>query len=158
MIGNTNKRPNSLVAKDCNGNTWTVKNPYLRFTLGQIAPVPTGDMAPYILCSDGREIRNIIDPTAIAIDNQCRLMVADNGPDQNIKVFDISGAGTPVVIDTIGVKGGTLGGSEPGIIEPLKFWGCVESEPTQSAIYGLPIVDILRRLAAEPIYVILIPS
>ncbi len=123
VIGNTNKKPNSLVTQDCEGNTWTVKNPYLRFTLGQIAPVPTGDLAPYILCSDGREIRNIIDPSAIAIDNQCRLMVADNGPDQNIKVFDISGTGTPVVIDTIGVKGGALGGSEPGIIEPLTFWG-----------------------------------
>jgi hypothetical protein len=121
--GNTNKKPNSLVAKDCNGNTWTVKNPYLRFTWGVVAPVPTGDLAPYILCSDGREIRNISDPSAIAIDNQCRLMVAENGPDQNIKVFDISGSGTPFAIDTIGVQGGALGGSEPGIIEPLKFWG-----------------------------------
>ncbi len=123
VIGNKNMKPNSLVATDCNGKTWTVKNPYLRFTLSQIAPVPTGSLAPYIQCSDGREIRSIVDPTAIAIDNQCRLMVADNGPDQNIKVFDISGAGTPVVVQTIGDKGGALSGSKPGLIEPLKFWG-----------------------------------
>jgi len=122
-IGNVNKNPNSLLTKDCKGNTWTVINPYLRFTLGQIAPVPTGALAPYILCSDGREIRSIVDPTAINVDNQCRLMVADNGPDQNIKVFDISGNGTPVIINTIGDKGGALSGPKPGIIEPLKFWG-----------------------------------
>jgi len=122
-IGNSNKKPNSLVAKDCNGNTWTINNPYLRFTWGVVAPVPTGALAPYISCSDGREIRSIVDPSAIAVDNQCRLMVAENGPDQNIKVFDISGTDEPVVIDTIGVKGGALGGSQSGIIEPLKFWG-----------------------------------
>lgn len=123
VIGNSNKNPNSLVAKDCKGNTWTIKNPYLRFMHSNIAPVPTGALAPYISCSDGREIRSFVDPTAIAIDNQCRLMVADNGPDQNITVFDISGTGAPVVIRTIGDKGGALSGSKPGIIEPLKFWG-----------------------------------
>jgi len=123
VIGNVNKKPNSLVATDCNGKIWTVKNSYLRFTWGLVAPVPTGALAPYISCSDGREIRSIIDPSAIAVDNECHLMVADNGPDQNIKVFDISGTNNPVVIDTIGVQGGALGGTEAGIIEPLKFWG-----------------------------------
>jgi len=123
VTGNLNKKPNSLVATDCNGKTWTVKNPYLRFMHSKIAPVPTGESAPYIVCSDGREIRSIIDPTALAIDHQCRLMVADNGPDQNIKVFDISGTATPVVLHTIGDKGGALSGPTPGLIEPLKFWG-----------------------------------
>jgi hypothetical protein len=123
VVGNINKKPNSMVAKDCKGNTWTIKNPYLRFTWGVVAPVPTGELAPYISCSDGREIRSIIDPSAITVDNQCRLMIADNGPDQNIKVFDIAGNGNPVAIDTIGVKGGALGGTQPGVIEPLKFWG-----------------------------------
>jgi hypothetical protein len=123
VVGNLNKKPNSLVATDCNGKTWTVKNPYMRFMLGKTSPVPLGALAPYIVCSDGREIRSITDPTAIAIDNQCRLMVADNGPDQNIKVFDISGTGTPALATTIGVKGGALAGANPGIIEPLKFWG-----------------------------------
>jgi hypothetical protein len=123
VIGNSNRNPNSLVAKDCKGNTWTIKNPYLRFMHSNIAPVPTGALAPYIQCSDGREIRSFVDPTAIAIDNQCRLMVADNGPDQNITVFDISGTGAPVVLHTIGDKGGALSGPKPGSIEPLKFWG-----------------------------------
>jgi hypothetical protein len=123
VIGNANRNPNSLVATDCNGKTWTIINPYLRFMHSKVAPVPTGALAPYIQCSDGREIRSIVDPTAIAIDNQCRLMVADNGPDQNITVFDISGTGTPVVLQTIGDKGGALSGPNPGKIEPLKFWG-----------------------------------
>jgi hypothetical protein len=123
VIGNSNRNPNSLVATDCDGKTWTIKNPYMRFMHSKIAPVPTGDLAPYILCSDGREIRSFVDPTAIAIDNQCRLMVADNGPDQNITVLDISGTGAPVFVKTIGDKGGALSGPKPGIIEPLKFWG-----------------------------------
>lgn len=121
--GNADKKPNSLVATDCAGKTWTIMNPYLRFMHSKFAPVPTGDSAPYIVCSDGREIRSISDPSAIAIDNQCRLMVADNGPDQNIKVFDVSGSGIPQLIQTIGDKGGALSGPIPGRIEPLKFWG-----------------------------------
>jgi hypothetical protein len=123
VVGNLDVKPNSLEANDCSGNTWTVINPYLRFTVGNVAPVPTGDLAPYILCSDGREIRAIADPSAIAVDHKCRLMVADNGPDQNIKIFDISNTGSPFIVDTIGVQGGTLAGSVPGTIEPLKFWG-----------------------------------
>lgn len=123
VIGNLDVKPNSLVASDCNGNSWTIINPYLRFTVGNVAPVPTGDLAPYILCSDGREIRAITDPSAIAVDHKCRLMVADNGPDQNIKLFDISGTGNPFIVDTIGVQGGALAGLVPGTIEPLKFWG-----------------------------------
>ena len=123
VTGNLDKKPNSLVATDCTGKTWTIMNPYLRFMRGNATPVPIGELAPYILCSDGREIRSIVDPSAIAFDNQCRLMVADNGPDQDIKVFDISGIGDPVVFRSIGDKGGALSGSKPGIIEPLKFWG-----------------------------------
>lgn len=123
VIGNSNKKSNSLVATDCNGKTWTVKNKYLRFTLGNVAPVPTGALAPYILCSDGREIRSIVDPSAIAIDNNCKLMVADNGPDQNIKVFDISGTGAPTLVKTIGAIGGSLAGAVPGRTQPLGFWG-----------------------------------
>jgi hypothetical protein len=126
VTGNINKNPNSLVTKDGKGNTWTVQNPCLRFTQGQgnsADPIPTGAKAPYIKCSDGREIRSIPDPSAIALDNKGRLMVADNGPDQNIKIFDISGNGTPVPVDTFGVVGGAIGGAVKGQVEPLKFWG-----------------------------------
>lgn len=123
VIGNGNKNSNSLVAVDCKGNTWTVMNPYKRFTKDNVAPVPTGPLAPYILCSDGREIRSVVDPSAICVDNNCRLMVADNGQDQNIKVFDISGTGTPILANTIGIVGGALGGSVPGKTQPLAFWG-----------------------------------
>jgi len=87
VTGNSNKNPNSLQAKDGKGNTWTIENPCLRFMQGlgnSAEPVPTGTKAPYIKCSDGRQIRVITDPSAIAIDNKGRLMVADNGPDQNI--------------------------------------------------------------------------
>jgi len=126
VTGNVNKNPNSLQAKDGKGNTWTVQNPCLRFTqgLGNSAdPLPVGAKAPYIKSTDGREIRSIFDPSAIAIDNKGRLLVADNGPDQNIKVFDISASGAPVLVDTIGVVGGAMGGAVPGQVEALKFWG-----------------------------------
>jgi hypothetical protein len=122
VIGNKNMKTNSLKATDCNGNIWTVENKGLRFMEGLVT-LPTGANAPYIKCTDGREIRTIIDPSAIAVDNQCRLLVADNGPDQNIKVFDISRTGTPVPVDTIGVTGGAMGGAVRGQTGPLKFWG-----------------------------------
>lgn len=117
--GSVSARPNSRRVVDNSGKTWTIENFYARFMLWNPLPVPQGDKAPYILCSDGRKITTILDPTALAINNEGHLMVADNGPDQNIKVFNI--AGDPLPIDTIGAVGGIFSGT-PGKREPFKFY------------------------------------
>ena len=123
VIGNEDLKPNSKKAIDCRGNTWIIENFYGRFFYAQTGPVPSGAMAPIIKSSDGRMINDIQDPSAIAIDtfgSNCKLYIADNGPDQNIKIYDISG--TPTLIGTFGDKGGALSGSK-GIFGPKKLWG-----------------------------------
>jgi hypothetical protein len=58
--------------------------------------------------------------TGLAADpTQDRLLVPDNGPDQNFKWFDYTGA----QIGQIGVTGGYLQGGDPGVIGPNRFVG-----------------------------------
>ena len=129
---------NSKVATDLEGNTWTIENYYGRFLdihanhgghdateRWRIDPIPEGDDAPYIKSSDGREIRLIADPSAIGINKATgELLVADNTEAQNIKIFDISGQGEPVLTGTFGVEGGIYAGPTPGAKDdPLKFNG-----------------------------------
>jgi hypothetical protein len=121
VLPDKSMKVNSKLCVDSAGNTWTIENFYGRFSSWNPLPVPTGILAPYIKCTDGRTINDIVDPSAIAIDNFGRLMVADNGPDQNIKIYDIK-TGTPVKVKEFGDKGGVLSGT-PGIIAPLKFHG-----------------------------------
>ncbi len=59
-------------------------------------------------------------PAALHFDKDGRLMVADNGPDQQIKIYDVAGA--PKQVGTFGAKGGIFSGVA-GKIEPLKFCG-----------------------------------
>ncbi len=122
VLPDKNVPVNSQMATDKAGKTWTIMNFYGRFSSWNPAPVPTGASAPYIKCSDGRTITDIADPSAVAVDNLGLLMVADNGPDQDIKYYNISGTGTPPMVKTFGDKGGVLSGT-PGEIKPLKFHG-----------------------------------
>jgi len=75
------------------------------------------------LAADGRqlpgEIHGIAQPTALAIDRQGRLLVADNGPDQQIKIFDNVNT-APKMVGTFGKKGGIYA-DPPGRVAPLKF-------------------------------------
>ncbi len=59
-------------------------------------------------------------PEGLAADpNKDRLLVPDNGPDQNFKWFDYSGTQT----GQIGVTGGYMAGPHPGLIGPNRFVG-----------------------------------
>jgi len=134
-IGNSSGADSRKVT-DKWGKTWSIENYYGRFlnayenhgrnatTTWRIDPVPTGSNAPYIKCSDGRLIRDIPDPSAIGIDYKTgHLLVADNGPEQNIKIFNIEGTSKSVV-DTFGVPYGIYAGPDPGLMDsPLKFYG-----------------------------------
>ncbi|TWH39405.1 hypothetical protein [Dulcicalothrix desertica] len=65
-------------------------------------------------------INNIPGANAIAIDNQNRLLIGDNGKNQQILIYDIKNK--PVQVSTFGLKGGVYAGT-PGKIEGLKFYG-----------------------------------
>ena len=73
------------------------------------------------LGKDGREVSPAIasvgKPTAVALDNQGRLIVCDDGPDQQVKFFDASPE--PKQVATFGDRGGLLAG-KPGLVSPHK--------------------------------------
>jgi hypothetical protein len=107
------------------GLTATVQNFYGRFFNWngfKLDPPPTGASAPYVALSDGRAIRAVEDPTAVDFDAAGRLWIADNGPDQNIKIFDLARSLTTPV-ETFGEKGGVFAGSVPGRTGPFRLWG-----------------------------------
>ena len=130
-VGKASVNANSKTVKDKSGKTWTIQNYYGRFLNASlnsfpsfhVDPVPTGNSAPFISCSDGRKITGLIDPVALGINLKTgELLVADNGTDQNIKVFDISG--TPVQVDLFGKQGGVFSDPIPGSCsDMLRFRG-----------------------------------
>ena len=63
---------------------------------------------------------DVATPVALAFD-QARLIVCDDGPDQQVKFFDVSGA-TPRLASTFGEKGGLRSG-RPGESTPKKLFG-----------------------------------
>jgi len=91
-------------------------------------PPPVGDSAPYVTCSNGDTLRSVTDPTAVAFDTTGHLLVADNGPDQNIKIYSVH----PFhLVRTFGDSGGVFAKpkpgrgftSLPGAAGDRRFWG-----------------------------------
>jgi len=99
-----------------------------RFFLSHDDPPPVGDSAPTVTCSTGDTIRSIRDPTAVTFDNAGHLLVADNGPDQDVKIFSLDPAR---LLRTFGDSGGVFAASKPGAAVPRisgaagvrRFWG-----------------------------------
>jgi hypothetical protein len=65
-------------------------------------------------------IADVVDPSAIAIDNQGRLLVTENGPRQQVLIYNI--AGKPKPVGTFGIERGIFTGV-PGEVGDLKFYG-----------------------------------
>lgn len=68
-------------------------------------------------------IETVAVPSAIAIDRDGRLLVADGGPDQQIRVFEVGAA--PRQVGTVGVQGGIFAGTadQRGTIGPDRLYG-----------------------------------
>jgi len=98
-------------------------------------PAYPDSSAPYVSLSDGRKITVVTDPTAVDFDNSGLLWISDNGPDQNIKIFDVSSASqsltTPVktfgavggIYGTNGTAYGSSGTPLAGQMGDFRFWG-----------------------------------
>lgn len=65
-------------------------------------------------------VTGIAQPTAIAIDRNGRLLVTDNGPNQQVLIYNVKNR--PVQVSTLGVKGGIFAGT-PGEVGNLKLYG-----------------------------------
>lgn len=102
-------------APDKSGNVWVVQG-------------ADKDNAPKILefntsgVATGKEISGFSDPRSLQIDKKGRLIVGDNGTNQQVYFYDVSGE--PSLVETFGQKGGITAGV-PGQVKPDKFNGIV---------------------------------
>ena len=62
------------------------------------------------------------DPVDVCFDNNGRLLVADNGPDQQIKIYKNLDRSSPTLVSRLGANGGIFSGTK-GKVAPLKFNG-----------------------------------
>lgn len=110
-------------------NFWGRASYFKGSFVGHIGPPPLGASAPNVSCSDGSVITTslVADPSALTFDNTGKLLVADNGPDQNIKIFTLN----PVtLVRTFGELGGIYSRAKVGrtrnmrgVPGPKRFWG-----------------------------------
>jgi len=64
-----------------------------------------------------------VSPTALCVDRKTgRLLVSDNGPAQQVLIFEGIDA-VPKLVGTFGEPGGIYGGKTPGLAGPLRFSG-----------------------------------
>lgn len=95
------------IAVDKKGNLWIIQD---------------NEIGHY--SKQGKQLTEVIsklnNPSAVAVDNRGRLLVAENGPRQQILFYDINNK--PKQISTFGVKGGIYAGI-PGKVKDLKFYG-----------------------------------
>ncbi len=102
------------IAIDKQGNLWIIQNK------NGSNPAKIGHYSPA-----GKQLHGVItgvaEPTAIAVDNKGRLLVADNSQRQQVLIYNIS-TSKPKQVDTFGVKGGIYAG-KPGEIGDFKFSG-----------------------------------
>ncbi len=104
------------------GKKCRIENFWGRAFLGKNAPPPIGDSAPYVACDGHDDLRTVVDPTALAFDRAGHLLVADNGPDQNVKIFAMDRK-QPRLLRMFGDPGGVFAGPVPGKVGARRFWG-----------------------------------
>lgn len=103
--------------------SWTIRNFHGRAFAGKVDPPPVGPTAPRIEGPGGASLASVVDPTALGFLPDGRLMVADNGPDQNVKIFDVTVPSAAKLLSTFGDSGGVFAGPRPGADGPKRFWG-----------------------------------
>ncbi|AFZ26773.1 hypothetical protein Cylst_4709 [Cylindrospermum stagnale PCC 7417] len=101
------------ITVDLQGNLWIIhgKSGSNAAKIGHYSQ--TGKKLP-------QQITDIVEPTAIAIDHQGRLLLAENGPRQQVLIYNIKSQLRQV--GTFGTKGGIYAGV-PGEVQDLKLYG-----------------------------------
>ncbi|RCJ33569.1 hypothetical protein A6770_18100 [Nostoc minutum NIES-26] len=105
-------RPGAL-AIDQQKNLWIIQSKNGSNPAKVVRYSQTGKQLP-------QQIADIVEPTAIAIDNQNRLLLTENGPRQQVLIYAIKDK--PMQVGTFGSKGGIYAGT-PGEVEALKLYG-----------------------------------
>lgn len=105
------KRPEALCL-DRHGDLWAVSDTRRVTRFGPDGKVKTESLT----LPEGAV------PNGLGLDGQGRLLICDNGPRQQVHVFDIKQESMPLV-DSLGEKGGMFAGPEPGKVGPWRFAG-----------------------------------
>ncbi len=105
-------RPRGMTV-DGKGNLWIIQSKVGNSPAKIVHYSPTGKQLP-------AEITDIVEPSAIALDHQGRLLIADNGPRQQMLTYNIQDQ--PTQVATFGSQGGVYGGV-PGEVKDLKLYG-----------------------------------
>ncbi len=117
------------IAVDNNGNLWIVQEGATFPAINNFNPTP-GWAAIKLYNKNGvyqnKQITDVVNPTGLSYDSVTdRLIVAENGPAQNIRIYNVyTGAPTaPVCTSTLGVANGVFAGSTPGVIHDTASGG-----------------------------------
>ena len=120
VIGNQDVKANSLEVTDKAGHHWKLVVTYVDPKHQEWDFMPKG-----IQC-DNRDVTfpELFQPTALALANNGRLMVADSltGPRQQVLFYDVADPDHPRLTRVFGERGG-IGAGTPGEVTPTKFWG-----------------------------------
>ncbi|MFN6518012.1 MAG: hypothetical protein RMY29_026485 [Nostoc sp. CreGUA01] len=101
------------IAVDKQKNLWIIQNKNGSNPAKILYYSPSGKQV-------AKKITDIVEPTAIAIDPQGKLLVAENGSRQQILIYDIKDQ--PVQVGSFGCKNGIYTGV-PGEVRDLKLYG-----------------------------------
>ena len=105
-------RPGPLTV-DGQSNLWIIESGSDRSVASIRNYANTGKRLP-------KQITGVVKPTALTVDRQGQLLVTDDGPRQQVLVYQIKGR--PQLIRTLGVKGGIYAGKR-GEVGALKLNG-----------------------------------
>ena len=108
------ERPDRLCL-DRNGRVWVLQRPQAGGTWQMSCFSTAGKRLPQTI-----RFAPGVEPTAIVVDARNRLLVADAGPDNHIKIYDSIDT-VPRRNGTFGVKGGVFSGPVPGTVGDLRF-------------------------------------
>lgn len=101
------------LAAAADGTLWAIQQPEAREPARLLHFTPSGVRLPDSITLPGN-----VRPTALCLRGP-RLLIADDGPEQQIKVYDPRRAPQQLV-GTLGAKGGVLSGT-PGAVGPFRF-------------------------------------
>ena len=108
------ERPDRLCL-DRRAGVWVLQRPRAEGTWKALRFTPDGQRLPQTI-----EFPSAVIPTAMAVDAGNRLLVADAGADQQIKIYDAIDT-TPKLTGALGVQGGIFAGPVPGKFGDLRF-------------------------------------
>ena len=97
------------------GTLWIIQKSDAAHRARLIHAAKTGALLP-------QTITDIVQPTALCLDNQGRLLVADDGPAQQVRIYDVQGSRSRLA-RVLGTRGGIFGGQgkQIGSAGPLRF-------------------------------------